>query len=673
MGNPDITPRGRLTFAVGDKSGGERPLLLSWATPGAFFADATFGYRGSGASVAVAPGTWFRAGDHMFEIADSDATDHHQTTEGGLKLYIHPDASGVLSFEAFGPDMTGGADSSGHLAAALAAAKRLNASTSVSIPGASASFPTPRLNLGMSRALNLVSKVTCANINGVEIVGTGGVIKGSFADYLLELTGSVMNARFKDFTIQGTGTGCFRIDANNVSAARVEFDGIRFVTDATGSDTGIGVLYTNRSSTLMFRRCFFNRLAHPLHLQNCDFVSFYDCWFGLPSYAAYPDKDGYIRCEKGFLDIDRCLFAGGPGWYSGKKSRAGAALSEYVETAYIKMGVDGVAEAADADNGRVSIRNTRIGFESGAAPLVNWMIPHKPDSGTAWRGGILLQNVISAPQENKAAAVDGTPAPALLRLFTMPHQIQIDGVHTTLGNVGLITPGSTTSLAELRSVVPAPVDHKSSLASQQAPQSYRVYSAHNITAGKIHMTLASGNSDAENKRWLELFGAFDYFFPSDYPLDTSGGNAPTVTVTTWFSDFSTDRRAAVFEVFGDARPSVASGGGVETPILGYVTVARDERGTDTLFAQYTATAGIHSSVTPVTTVTAKLKVGASAPTAAIPATDAANALLVLELQHSVQPGIANVRCSGLIVRPLTADFARQRGMRMIQHYTRFAE
>jgi hypothetical protein len=71
-----------LSFAVGNdpnSGNGGRSLILNWATPGAFFADATLGYRESGASVAVAPGTWFRAGDHIFEIADSDATDHQQT------------------------------------------------------------------------------------------------------------------------------------------------------------------------------------------------------------------------------------------------------------------------------------------------------------------------------------------------------------------------------------------------------------------------------------------------------------------------------------------------------------------------------------------------------------------------------------------------------------------
>lgn len=669
MGNVNLSSQRMLSFAVGnDPNSGGRSLLLSWATPGAFFADATLGYRGSGASVAVAPGTWFRAGDHIFEIADPDATDHQQTTDGGLKLYVHSDASGELPLEAFGSDPTGIADASGPLSTALAAARRLSANTAASMPGASASFPAPRLNLGMSRALNLVSKVTCHDVDAVEIVGTGGVINGSFSDYLLELTGSVMNVRFRDFTIQGSRVGCFRIDADNVSGSRVEFDGIRFVTDAAGADTGIGVLYTNQSSTLMFRRCFFNRLAHPLHVVNCDFISFYDCWFGQPTYAAYADKDGYIRCDKGFLDIDRCLFAGGPGWHSGKKNRAGEDIPEYFETAYVKMGIDDTTEAPFEDNGRISIRSTRIGFEAGAAPLVNWMIPNKGPTGAAVRGGIVLDNITTAPRENKVPTIGGMNSAYLLRLFTMPHQILIDGVHTSLGNVGLIGAGSTTSLAALRAAVPAPVDYTTAVPAQMAPQSSGAYDARNITSPLVHMTVGANDTNTENKRWLELFGACDYFFPSDHPLDTSAGNATTVTVTTWFSDFSTDRRAAVFEVCGGVRPSVASGGNVDTPILGYVTVARDEAGTDTLFAQYTGVAGIHSNVIPTAVVTAKLKVGASVPAPTIAATDAANATLVLELQHSVSPGTANVRCAGLVVRPFTADLARQRCRRMVQHY-----
>ena len=83
MGNVNLSSQRMLSFAVGNdpnSGNGGRSLLLSRATPGAFFADATLGYRGSGASVGVDPGTWFRAGDHVFEIADPDVTDHQQTT-----------------------------------------------------------------------------------------------------------------------------------------------------------------------------------------------------------------------------------------------------------------------------------------------------------------------------------------------------------------------------------------------------------------------------------------------------------------------------------------------------------------------------------------------------------------------------------------------------------------
>ena len=614
-----------------------------------------------------AVGLYFKVieGDYTYK---SVASGGDVTNAGGQQFKVLAEA-GHYNFLAFGADGSGTADVATTLSTALSRIATENTAGGYTLDASGVtSKPWLKLDLG-SGIYELGSKVIIDDLNAVEIHGQGAVIKGAFADYLLSLTGNVHRVMFRGIVFECTPTGAVDVNADNISSARVVFEDCRFTGAADKSANETAVAYINRSSTLTFNRCYFNRVKHPVDVENCDFITFNDCWFGFPTFSDYDDKDGYIRCDKGFLRISDCLFAGGPSWYTGKVDGSGAAITQYNEVAYVRMGLEGV-EAADEDNGNVVISDTRIGFESGAGPLVNWFVSNKGTIGTEFRSGVTLKNIITAPREEKITDLDGTDRAPLIRLFEMPHVIDIDGVMGTQGNLALIAPGSTTSLSALRAQAPTQVDFQTDLAQQMEPGASFYYSVKNALSSNVTMTVESGGTYTENSRWLELFGAFDYFFPSNsfFP-DTSSSNTTLEKVVTFFSDFSTDRRAAVFEVLGGARSNVSSSNNVDQPIYGYITVARDETSTDTIFAQYTEVAAVNSSVTPQITVRGMLSTdGGTTTSASIATASAANAQIVIELEHGSNPGVANIRCAGLCVRPLVSRFARQDQQQMIQSF-----
>lgn len=748
----------------------ESGIVRSFTRVDDMLANRSLSYRAGRGLQAVQPDelVYVSKGDFSYQIAPETATDHHLQTAGGLKFYVR-DKNGVISLEAFGADPYGKKDSAPQLQAALVAVRQKNLERIYRLDGAGG-LTDPRCILELGAGTYLLSTtVEFDNLGAIEVCGRAAVLTGDFDDYLLRFTGRCMNFLFRGIVFESTRKGCVEFTSTNLSSARVQFVDCRFVTDPDKYDASIGVKYHNRSSTLSFESCYFNRIKHPIHVTSCDFITFYDCWFGFPTFAAFDDRDGYIRCEKGFLDINRCLFAGGPSWYNTKTYRDGTPMPGYSEVAYIKMGVEaeiianqqpGVAPTKNAflwrasangnneyylqdgaggdpyiaapinisengawiaegtqgllssgewaygdnddlgystlyirlsddtdpklkpdgylrmnhgahavDNGRVSISDTRIGYEVGAGPLINWFIANKGGAGTDFRGGIVLRNIQTGPREEKQLIVNGQTAVApLLRLFEMPHQIILDGIHGNAGHLGLIAAGSTTSLPALRAVAHQPTDHKTDFALQMQPDAHGAYSLRDITTLNLHMTMSeNGPTETENARWMELFGAFDYFFPSDFTLDSSAGNARLVTVRTFFSDFSGDRRGCIFEVSGGARGSIANGSNGELPIFGYLTVVRDETGTDTLFAKFRSAVDT-SDTNPEVLVTAKFDVSGTTSTS-IPVSNAASATLVVELEHENNPGVGNVRCAGLIVKPVSNRFAHARGIHLRQSYS----
>src|SRR5690554_2730855 len=61
-----------------------------------------------------------------YRVAASDATDHHLTTAGGVKLYVLPTDDGVINFRAFAPAADGVTDDYAKLVQATALANTLD-------------------------------------------------------------------------------------------------------------------------------------------------------------------------------------------------------------------------------------------------------------------------------------------------------------------------------------------------------------------------------------------------------------------------------------------------------------------------------------------------------------------------------------------------------------------
>lgn len=651
-------------------------LRTSFQSVSALIADERLAYVNGAAFIRVDAGAIIDAGGFLYEVAASDATDHHVTTAGGVKLKVLPfggQSGATFLFEAFGPAMDGSADCSALLETALGACKAYAVANGLYLlPAAGLNLrPQVALDLGIGKYL-LQSNVEYDDIGALHIIGNQAIISGDFADYLMTFTGDVYNLSVTGIVFEITDTGGVEVDADNTSSARVTFDNCRFVPVTDTKVSGSAIWFRNRSSAFTASRCYFNRVKHPLNEIECDLMLFTECWFGFPTFSDYDDDDSYIKCRNGFLKIDHCMFAGGPSWYTGKVDGDGNAILEYTGVAYVGIGKDADLDGPDADsdadttvqNGRVSITNTRIGFEFGAGPLINWHVPHIGNTVGDWRGGIFIENVQAAPREEKIAALDGTNTAYLIRLFEMPHQIVVRNVYGNVTRMAVVAPGTGATLAGLRAEAPTPVDFKTDFSKQMEPNGSSCFEIRDVSFPTLLPALESGLTLFEHMRWLELFGACDYFFPSDHPFDNSDNNDTLIKIETFFSDFSSDQRGCLFEVSGGALGSVLTDNRVFIPILGHISVARDETTTSTLFVKFHSLINT-SDVDPEITVTAKFDVSGTTYTS-IPETDAADATLWIEITHESS---GSVRCMGLCVKPFSALWARTRGMGLIQNAT----
>ncbi|MEM7237496.1 MAG: hypothetical protein AAF501_06700 [Pseudomonadota bacterium] len=571
---------------------------------------------------------------------------------------IIPDPTGLRP-QQFGAVADGTTDDHAALTACFQTALYFNANgNAIQLTGADrVSFSRVRIDLGIGRAY-LVSAPIVLDAPRLDICGQNVVVTTTdFDDFVFICTGAVLDLAFHGFTIEATRRGCVQINASNISGARVAFEGMVLVTDPFGHETGIGVSYTNRSSSLTFKGCYFNRIKHPLHALNCDFISFEDCWFGFAPRAVYADRDGYIRIDKGFCRIHNCLFAGGPaGVITGGRQTNGA------EIAYLRIGVEG-AVAPDEDHGRLSISRTRIGYENGAGALVNYFVGHAAGTGSGFRSGIVLNDIQTFPREEKIANFNGDQVAPLIRLFEMPNQILVDALHANNGNLGIVAPGSTTTLAALRAQVASQaatqIAHGADPADTRTPTADSCFHIGTVTAVHAFLTLTADRT--EYNRWLELFRCFDYFFASDAPAPLSAGNTTLASVVTWFTGF-TAQRGAIFEVHGGAFGRVSSGNGIELPVHGRVHVMFDEAG-DAVHAVYRDL--VDSSALPNgVKVEARFDV-AGIRSSTVTAAEAPGATLVIEVSHPTNPALS-IRCQGLIVRPIAATLPSRAAMPLIQ-------
>ena len=501
-----------------------------------------------------------------------------------------------------------------------------------------------------------LSQKIVANNARIDLSGNRSTLLGDdFNDYLIEFTGLAYRQWIRGLLVECTQAGGFRWDAINSSGAMVHIEDCRFATDRFGHETGIAIDYTNRSSTITVKHCLFNRIKHAAHFRNCDFMSFEDCWFGSPSSSVYADRDAYIRVDKGFCRVHNCLFAGGPA----ARDINGGTNNNGSEIAYFNVGIEGV-EAPDEDHARLLIRDTRIGFEAGAGALVNYFVTHKGNAGAEFRSGVVLDNIQTSPREEKLSNINGDDMAYLLRLFEMPHQIITHGVHCNQGALALVAPGSTTSLSTLRALAETPINHIDDFMDQRVNSCANKFVVDSMTSVDLH--IAATADVTEYNRWLELFGRFNYLFSSDFPNKLSAGNTPTALIETWFTGL-TEQLGALFEVQGGAHARIVSGGVVKTPIHGHVYLQLDEQA-DEVHATWVDHVDMSDMPLGIN-VDAKLKVGANLFDSVSQA-DAANATLVIQVQHANNPGAANIRCRGLMVRPVSAMWPNHPGGGLVQ-------
>ena len=572
-----------------------------------------------------------------------DGYGDHATDDGDFVLVLQNNDINVAQFGAVGDAVT---DDLLPLQAALDAASALSISYSRNFVGAGGTiYPAVEIIWPSRKGYRLSASLT-ADVRSFNMTADGrcAVFMDDVNDYLFKFTGVSGRQSFKGFAFESTQAGCFDFEMTNVSSVFVWFDDCRFVTDAYGHESGIGVRYRNRSSALLFTRCYFNRIKHPVHNREGDFVTFdNNCWFGYPKNALFANKDAYIRNDNGFMRVNDCLFAGGP---------SAPTVGNGTETAYFNVGTESVSPDVTEVHGRLSITNTRIGYETGAGFLVNYFTPYHSESvGQQFRSGVVLENIQTAPRDDKLNNIEGTNTAGLVRLFTMPNQLSFNNVHGNNGLLGLLSAGSTTSLTTLRESVMSPVIYSEDLFDTKDVNSVLNYTANNVTAPSVYPIIAAPTpSVEENNRWLELFGKFNYFFNSDYT--GSAASNPTINIDTYFNEFA-NPRGAIFKVYGGCYTSTPTSGNIGN-ISGTVTMHNDKGG-DAITVYYDSDID-YTAQPEAIEVTPFFLVGGVTEQASVTAAEAADANLRIRIQHAGSPGVVNIRCQGLVVKPVSATF-----------------
>ena len=608
-------------------------------------------------------------------------------------------------------------------AKALALSYQQSSESRATIPAVTVFFPP-------ADGYRVSASMTCDDPISMKFDGGGRTLirPDDFNDYPLKLSGEIYSMEIRGFTWESTQAGCINVEGDNVSASRVLVDDCRFMADNYLHNTGIGIRYRMRSSQLLIKRTYFNRIAHPVHNRECDFVTFNDnCWFGFAFEAVYADRDGYIRNDSGFMRMDNCLFAGGPADNPvGVGGYEPAGRANGTEIAYFNIGEETPSGDVTETRSRLSIRNTRIGFEQGAGALVNYFTPYV-SGGTDYRSGIFIDNIISQPREEKEFSVDGTEIAYLIRLFTMPNYININGMHGSAGNIGVLCAGSTTTLKALRESIGAPVDYNSNLADLDNQTASNQYYVNGIAAVNAYMIVSKPNATinfgagyatgagitmvvdalpkaiasgevitftgggvftltadaakgavgitgdlvtaavadnevgtgqptvAENQKWLELFNKFNYFFVSDFPLPTSSGDATEINIDTFFTGFDTCE-SSVFKVRGGVHPSVAGTTLATAVVSGTISLTNENNSSqDRISVYYDSDIDYTAQILGIE-ITPFFMVAGSPVATMTQAQAAAGATLRLRIRHAVSPGSVNVRCRGLMIKPIQDEF-----------------
>lgn len=542
------------------------------------------------------------------------------------------------------PSNSNATDSYASVNRCFQAAKRYGGALGYVLPGGGTNFRHAYIDMSRSPVYALSQTVVVDGLRAVITMGKSAVvpINNTHSGTLISLTGNVGDVHFEKGTFESTGTGCIQVAANNVSGSRVTFDQVRFTNDRFGLETGKGVIYTSRSSQLSFIDCFFNEIRHPFHIQNADAILAQNCWWGFAKNAVYPDRSAYILLDKGHLVIQGDnVFAGGPGFATNALAAPNGS-----ETAFINMGIEGAA-APDEDHARVTIRDSRIGLETGNGTLVNCFVEHKGTNGSDWRTGVVLENIQCSNDEQKIAMFDGTNATPLVRIFDMPHQVIAKNIHSNVGNICLLGIGSTAvgTSAQLRALLDGPMDPTVIPDDQLKPKQANHFRVDDVTATNVYLIGGTGITVTEYNRWAEIFGRFNYHFASDAP--GASENTTEAIIETWNTDFVDTGQIAgtTYDVDGSAVYRVPTNT-VQGPVRGTIFMEWDQNA-DTLYAFYDDLVD-YSSLPIGLNVDAGFMVSGVFQST-VTAAQAATATLAVRVRNATNPGVDNIRCRGLTI------------------------
>jgi hypothetical protein len=397
----------------------------------------------------------------------------------------------------FGADPTGVNDSYAAITAAIAEAEVIanTYARGILTPLNRSSYPLVDIRFPPGKYLTQTQIVIPDSFRRYKLSGNNALIFSTAitGDYLVKCIGGY-DAIIEGIAFGSTDTGCLEFACPNISSAMVQILSCTFIGGVDTATHGIGIKYLNQSSILVVRDCLFNNVQYAFEQEACDFVTFSNCWFDIVTLANYPDDAGYFKKIASEFTLEDCLFAAGPGVTTGQR------------VAYFNCD-----EAVN-----LTIRRTRITFEIGGGPIINWKVPINLAGGSFQRSGFTLEDITVSPRGQDETYWTSVATP-LVRLYEMPNKMIFKNISWRNTIQGYIGVAPTTTLETLYQ------DAKAQLAgfSQTA-----YYCQQNVGS---QMFFVPTTDSLVHKKWLELFNICNYEFEVVTP-----GNAATHYVKTFF-------------------------------------------------------------------------------------------------------------------------------------------
>jgi hypothetical protein len=402
----------------------------------------------------------------------------------------------VLDFGAVGD---GVADDTAAIQAAIDAAETLSVANArgATSPQLRSSFPAVVLYIPAGKYL-ISSQLIVGQISSrYNLSGEASLIfanNGTMAsDYLIKAVGA-FDSIFEGLNLVSTETGCIEFATPNVTPSMVQFNNVTFIGNVNTTSRGTAIKYDCQSSHLTVRECLFFSVQYAFEQISGDFISFTHSRFAVDAPDNYPDDTGYFINPRGEFVLQDCLFDAGPGATTGQR----------------------VAYFTCSNEVNLTVRRTRLTFEGGGGPIINWKVPINLTNGSFQRSGFTLEDITVSPRgQNETYAT--TVATPLVRLYEMPNKMIFKNISWRNTIQGYIGVAPTTTLETLYQAAIAQLARFSQTAyfCQQNPGN--------------EMFFVPTTDSLVHKKWLELFNICDYEFEVVTP-----GNAATHYVKTFF-------------------------------------------------------------------------------------------------------------------------------------------